>query len=101
MQKFGHALWEHMMKEHGDIAALFVIVCGYVLQDPEAIKMTSFARMVAFQSVRRHYVPNENIKDRLSRMTTPEEIEAAFVELRDFLTETGKFGPQLPTSPQT
>ena len=41
-------------------------------------------------------MPDDVLKDRLSRVETPEQIEAAFLELRDFLTETGKFGPQLP-----
>lgn len=101
MEKLGNALWEHMVKCHGDIMPLLVIVCSFMLTDPEAIRTVAFARIVAFQSARRHYVPDEVLKDRLARMTTPEEIEAAFMELRDFLTETGKFGPQLPVpSPQ-
>ena len=96
MNKVGKVIWDHMMKQHSDFAVMALLVAGFVMEDPVAIQFSAIARYMVFQSTRRHYVPDEKLKDTLSRLQGPEEIEAAFVELRDFLTETGKFGPQLP-----
>lgn len=96
MNKVGKVIWDHMMKQHSDFAVMALLVAGFVMEDPVAIQFSAMARYMVFQSTRRHYVHDEKLKDTLSRLQTPEEIEAAFVELRDFLTETGKFGPQLP-----
>lgn len=93
MQKLGKVLYDHLVNAHRDFAFMALLAAGYITEDPVATGFIAPFRYGVFQQTRRAFVPDDVMKDRLTRMTTPEQIEAGFFELRDFLCEQGKFAP--------
>ena len=101
MMKMGEAYWKHMMtgdQAHKDYAVQSVMVASIILEDPVALQFVGFVRAMAFQALRRHWITDEWIHDQASRVT-PETFEALMKDMRDFLTETGRHGPQIQTPP--
>ena len=99
MNKVGEALFRHMWEtdaQHKHFAVMCVLVSGFLMEDPAALQFSAGMRYVVFQATRRHWVPDEVLTEKLSALTTPEAIEQAFRDLRDFLTETGPHAPQFP-----
>jgi hypothetical protein len=97
MQKMGKALWDHLLsgdQGHRDFAVHAVLVSGYQFEDPNALQFVSLVRAMVFQAVRRHWITDEWIHDQASRIT-PEQFEAIMIDMRDFLTETGKHAPRI------
>ena len=96
MNKVGKMIWDHMMKEHGDFAVMALLVSGFVMEDPVAIQFSAFARYMVFQSTRRHYVPDEKLKDTLSRLQTPEADRSRVPGTPRLSHRNGKVWPATP-----
>lgn len=101
IQKMGEAFFKHMWSQdeaHKTYTVTCVIVAGFLLEDPAALQFAAGVRAVAFQALRRHYLPDEKLHDVISRLT-PEQFESAMADMRDFLCEQGKYAVQIGAPP--
>lgn len=97
MKKMGEALFKHMLstdEAHMNFAVITAVLAGFMVEDPAAQMFCNGVRFAALQSLRRHYLPDEQLHAVISALT-PAEFEAAMADMRDFLTEQGAHAPKI------
>jgi len=98
IQKMGEALFKHMLQgdeAHKTYAVICIAVCSFLIEDPIVKIFANGVRYAAFQALRKHYLPDEQLHSVVSGLP-PEEFEAAMKDMRDFLTEQGEHAPKFP-----
>jgi len=108
--KFVSALYEHMAKEHPDhmqnISGSIQQIMGYMvaasfeIQDPQLLAMQEAIRHQLHKVTRRINVTDEQIVERVEATGIDDEYNEDVIgliqDLRDLLTEDGRYAPQAP-----
>jgi hypothetical protein len=108
--RFVEALGKHIQKHHPQ-AGMFITSIGmqfqgyvitkcYETQDPGLLEIQEQLRAHVYRMTRKNYITDAVILDIVARLGFDEEdgrpIVAAFRDMRDALTETGKYKAQPP-----
>ena len=111
--KFVTALMEHTQKKHptqmlqisGSIQQFtgFLVASTYEIQDPQIGAMQEGIRAALHKMTQRLTITDEEIQDRVARLELePEEEEGVALllrDMRDLLTESGRYAPQVTEKP--
>lgn len=100
-------LWEHLKKRHphefqlakniGMQFTAWLVLRSFTTEDPNLVAIQEQIRAHHFAELRKNYMTDEQIEELVSKLDTPEQrapYVAIMKELRDALTETGKYAPQ-------
>lgn len=106
--KFVTALYDHMNSKHPEIMARiaqaiqeymgFLVVGMFEVSDPKLLEMREHIRAQVAKVSRRFQISNADIQDRVARLELdPDEEEGLntlLQDMRDLLTEQGRYAPQ-------
>ena len=96
----GRVLLSHMGESHLEQMQLLVIVAGFQFQDPILLKEMETFRWMLHQNTSKNYLTDEVLEHQLSGAGMDAEQIASIKELRDLLTETGKYAAIQPVQQQ-
>lgn len=109
---FAQALMKHLGKHAEQMGAFAGALqeCSYLLcvrhfemQDPQLLRMAEYVRARAHRFTRKNEITNATIDDRLAQLPIPldiiEPLTALFQDMRDILSEEGKYAPKPPEKP--
>jgi hypothetical protein len=106
--RFVEALGKHIQKKHPQ-AGVFITSIGmqfqgyiitkcYETQDPGLLQIQEALRAHVFATTRKNFITDDVIRDRVAALGFTTEdgtpIVSLLIDMRDALTETGKYGPQ-------
>lgn len=102
LMQLGTALVQHIFTKHQEQMGAFLILVGFMIQDPLLIETLDPLRFAIASSVRKNFVSDAELQDKLAALgCSKEDLDRLlpFVQdLRDFLTESGRHAVQPPSS---
>lgn len=97
-QKMGQVLTQHAMTEHSGQILGFLLAACFQFGDPVILQEMEAARWTAHQLTAKNFIPDQTIEHNLAGQGFDAEQIQIIKDLRDLLTETGKYAaiPQQP-----